>query len=77
VHSVAGRCPTTEPLVELPPFQDPHHTGDGRVRRRRRQRHRAPGAASLAHRGVLFLDEAPEFPARVLDALRSPSRAAG
>jgi magnesium chelatase family protein len=58
--------------VELPPFQDPHHTatvasvvggGSGIAR---------PGAASLAHRGVLFLDEAPEFSGRVLDALRQP-----
>ena len=72
VHSVAGVLPEGEPLVELPPFQDPHHTatvasivggGSGIAR---------PGAASLAHRGVLFLDEAPEFSARVLDALRQP-----
>jgi magnesium chelatase family protein len=72
VHSVAGALPDDQPLVELPPFQDPHHTatvasvvggGSGVAR---------PGAASLAHRGVLFLDEAPEFPARVLDALRQP-----
>ena len=72
VHSVAGALPEGQPLVELPPFQDPHHTatvasivggGSGIAR---------PGAASLAHRGVLFLDEAPEFAARVLDALRQP-----
>jgi magnesium chelatase family protein len=72
VHSVAGLLPEGEPLVELPPFQDPHHTatvasivggGSGIAR---------PGAASLAHRGVLFLDEAPEFSSRVLDALRQP-----
>jgi magnesium chelatase family protein len=57
VHSVAGALPEGQPLVELPPFQDPHHTatvasvvggGSGIAR---------PGAASLAHRGVLFLDE--------------------
>jgi magnesium chelatase family protein len=72
VHSVAGPLPDDRPLVELPPFQDPHHTatvasvvggGSGIAR---------PGAASLAHRGVLFLDEAPEFSGRVLDALRQP-----
>ena len=72
VHSVAGALPDDQPLVELPPFQDPHHTatvasvvggGSGVAK---------PGAASLAHRGVLFLDEAPEFPTRVLDALRQP-----
>ncbi|MGI8537165.1 MAG: YifB family Mg chelatase-like AAA ATPase [Mycobacteriales bacterium] len=72
VHSVAGTLPTGHPLVSRPPFQDPHHTatvasivggGSGVAR---------PGAASLAHRGVLFLDEAPEFATRVLDALRQP-----
>ncbi|MEX2289709.1 MAG: YifB family Mg chelatase-like AAA ATPase [Mycobacteriales bacterium] len=72
VHSVAGSLPRDAPLVTRPPFQDPHHTatiasivggGAGIAR---------PGAASLAHRGVLFLDEAPEFSPRVLDALRQP-----
>jgi magnesium chelatase family protein len=72
VHSVAAALPRDAPLVTRPPFQDPHHTatiasivggGSGVAR---------PGAASLAHRGVLFLDEAPEFSPRVLDALRQP-----
>ncbi|MCU1672156.1 MAG: hypothetical protein JWN77_269 [Frankiales bacterium] len=72
IHSVAGRLPSSAPLVTVPPFQDPHHTattaaviggGSGLAR---------PGAASLAHRGVLFMDEAPEFAARVIDALRQP-----
>ena len=72
VHSVAGTLPPDQPLVSRPPFQDPHHTatvasivggGSGIAR---------PGAASLAHHGVLFLDEAPEFTAGVLDALRQP-----
>ena len=72
VHSVAGTLPADQPLVSRAPFQDPHHTatvasvvggGSGVAR---------PGAASLAHRGVLFLDEAPEFAAGVLDALRQP-----
>jgi len=72
VHSVAGTLPAGTPLVTRPPFQAPHHTasvpaivggGSSQVR---------PGAASLAHRGVLFLDEAPEFAPAVLDALRQP-----
>lgn len=72
VHSVAGTLPASAPLVTVPPFQSPHHTatvtalvggGSGIAR---------PGAASLAHRGVLFLDEAPEFSRRALDALRQP-----
>ncbi|MDH6144712.1 MULTISPECIES: YifB family Mg chelatase-like AAA ATPase [Kitasatospora] len=72
VHSVAGLLPPGRPLVDLPPYCAPHHSttmpaivggGSGLPR---------PGAVSLAHRGVLFLDEAPEFPVRVLDALRQP-----
>lgn len=72
IHSVAGQLPAGVPLVSRPPFQAPHHGstsasiiggGSGIAR---------PGAASLAHRGVLFLDEAPEFRAGVLDALRQP-----
>ncbi|GAB3459292.1 YifB family Mg chelatase-like AAA ATPase [Kineococcus endophyticus] len=74
VHSVAGTLrgrPGTA-LITRPPYEDPHHTasvasvvggGSGVPR---------PGAVSRAHRGVLFLDEAPEFEARVLDALRQP-----
>jgi magnesium chelatase family protein len=72
VHSVAGALPASSPLVARAPFQEPHHTatvasiiggGSGVAR---------PGAASLAHRGVLFLDEAPEFKRAALDALRQP-----
>ncbi|MGH3094944.1 MAG: YifB family Mg chelatase-like AAA ATPase [Streptosporangiales bacterium] len=72
VHSVAGTLPPQCPLLDHAPFCAPHHTatvpaivGGGSQRIR-------PGAASLAHRGVLFLDEAPEFAAGVLDALRQP-----
>ncbi|MFL6130785.1 MAG: YifB family Mg chelatase-like AAA ATPase [Mycobacteriales bacterium] len=72
VHSVAGLLPADSPLVRRPPYQAPHHTastaalvGGGSV-------HARPGAASLSHRGVLFLDEAPEFQSGVLDALRQP-----
>lgn len=72
VHSVAGMLPPGEPLVRTPPYCAPHHSatmqslvggGNGLPR---------PGAVSLAHRGVLFLDEAPEFSGRALDALRQP-----
>ncbi|MER5728520.1 ATP-binding protein [Streptomyces sp. NPDC002138] len=72
VHSVAGILPPGEPLVTAAPYCAPHHSatmqslvggGNGLPR---------PGAVSLAHRGVLFLDEAPEFSGRVLDALRQP-----
>ena len=75
VHSVAGTLPAQVPLLEDPPFLAPHHTatkaaivggGSGVIR---------PGSASLAHRGVLFLDEAPEFARDVLDALRQPLEA--
>ncbi|MEN8650628.1 ATP-binding protein [Streptomyces sp. 21So2-11] len=72
VHSVAGILPPGEPLVRTPPYCAPHHSatmqslvggGNGLPR---------PGAVSLAHRGVLFLDEAPEFSGRALDSLRQP-----
>ncbi|GLX02925.1 YifB family Mg chelatase-like AAA ATPase [Microtetraspora sp. NBRC 16547] len=72
IHSVAGTLPPGRPFLVRPPFVAPHHTatvaavvggGSGLVR---------PGAVSLAHQGVLFLDEAPEFSANVLDSLRQP-----
>ena len=72
IHSVAGALKPDRPLVTEPPFCAPHHTatkaaivggGSGVIR---------PGAASLAHHGCLFLDEAPEFDRDVLDALRQP-----
>jgi len=72
IHSVAGTLRRDQPLLVRPPFQAPHHGatpqsvvggGSGLAR---------PGAASLAHRGVLFLDEAPEFGRGVLEALRQP-----
>jgi magnesium chelatase family protein len=75
IHSVAGTLAPGAGLVTGPPFCAPHHTaskaaivggGSGLIR---------PGAASLAHRGVLFLDEAPEFGRDVLDALRQPLEA--
>jgi magnesium chelatase family protein len=72
IHSVAGTLTAAQPLMMEPPFCAPHHTatkaaivggGSGIIR---------PGAASLAHLGCLFLDEAPEFDRDVLDALRQP-----
>ncbi|TXS11681.1 ATP-binding protein [Streptomyces sp. adm13(2018)] len=72
VHSVAGLLPPGEPLVRRAPYCAPHHSatmqslvggGNGLPR---------PGAVSLAHRGILFLDEAPEFSGKALDALRQP-----
>jgi magnesium chelatase family protein len=72
IHSVAGTLPADVPLITAPPFRAPHHSatqasivggGAGEVR---------PGACSLAHRGILFLDEATEFRGGVLDALREP-----
>ncbi|MGO8882652.1 MAG: YifB family Mg chelatase-like AAA ATPase [Streptosporangiaceae bacterium] len=72
IHSIAGQLPAGRPLISEPPFCAPHHTatkaaivGGGSAVIR-------PGAASLAHHGCLFLDEAPEFCRDVLDALRQP-----
>ncbi|MGY1915788.1 YifB family Mg chelatase-like AAA ATPase [Blastococcus sp. SYSU DS0973] len=71
-HSIAGTLPPDAPLVTRPTFEAPHHSatmaaliggGSGQIR---------PGALCRAHRGVLFVDEAPEFPRAVLDTLRQP-----
>ncbi|HJR88637.1 MAG TPA: YifB family Mg chelatase-like AAA ATPase [Aeromicrobium sp.] len=72
VHSVAGFLPADAPLVERPPFIDPHHTSSAVAIIGGGTRGIRPGAMSLAHRGVLFMDEAPEFASNVLDALRQP-----
>jgi magnesium chelatase family protein len=72
VHSVAGLLPADSPLVRHPPYQAPHHTASAAALVGGGPVHARPGAASLSHRGVLFLDEAPEFQSGVLDALRQP-----
>jgi len=71
IYSVAGILPPGEGLLTSRPFRAPHHTvtasalvGGGPAPR--------PGEVTLAHRGVLFLDELPEFPPSVLNALRQP-----
>ncbi|MEU9170111.1 YifB family Mg chelatase-like AAA ATPase [Streptomyces sp. NPDC048420] len=75
VHSVAGLLPPGKPLIDVAPYCAPHHSatmqalvggGPGIAR---------PGAVSLSHRGVLFLDETPEFNTQALDALRQPLEA--
>lgn len=72
LHSIAGRLRPGQPLITAPPFVAPHHStsttaliggGTGMAR---------PGAVSLAHRGILFLDECAEMGPKVLDSLRQP-----
>lgn len=72
IHSVAGTLTPECPLVTRPPFCGPHHTATKASIVGGGSAHIRPGAASLAHLGVLFLDEAPEFSPSVLDALRQP-----
>jgi magnesium chelatase family protein len=71
IHSVSGQLTADHPLLTVRPFRAPHHSisdagliGGGTVPR--------PGEVSLAHNGVLFLDESPEFRRPVLDGLRQP-----
>ncbi|MEO6471935.1 MAG: YifB family Mg chelatase-like AAA ATPase, partial [Aeromicrobium sp.] len=72
VHSVAGVLSADSPMLTRPPFLDPHHTASAVSIVGGGSRTIRPGAMSLAHHGVLFLDEAPEFASNVLDALRQP-----
>lgn len=71
IHSIAGVLPKDTPLLTVRPFLQPHHTsspyalaGGGKIPK--------PGMISLAHRGVLFLDELPEFRRETLEILRQP-----
>ncbi|MFH1760863.1 MAG: YifB family Mg chelatase-like AAA ATPase, partial [bacterium] len=71
IHSVAGKLPPETALVKTRPFRSPHHTisdcgliGGGSYPR--------PGEVSLAHHGILFLDELPEFKKNVLEVMRQP-----
>ena len=70
IHSVAGMLDGGR-LVMRPPFREPHHSASQAALTGGGQRAR-PGEVSLAHRGVLFLDELPEFPRPALEALRQP-----
>jgi len=71
VHSLAG-FNLSDGLLSRPPYSDPHHSASVASIVGGGTRMAKPGAISCAHRGVLFLDEAPEFSVRVLDALRTP-----
>ena len=71
IHSVAGKMSKNHPLISIRPFRSPHHTisdvalvGGGGIPQ--------PGEISLAHNGILFLDELPEFKRTVLEVLRQP-----
>lgn len=72
IHSLAEHFDADAGLLRAPPFENPHHTASAAAVVGGGPGLAAPGAISRAHAGVLFLDEAPEFPSRVLEALREP-----
>ncbi|MFI7482867.1 YifB family Mg chelatase-like AAA ATPase [Kocuria sp. M1R5S2] len=72
VHSLDGAAGGCAELIRRPPFEAPHHTASAAALFGGGPGIPRPGAASRAHRGVLFLDEAPEFDRGVIDALRQP-----
>ncbi|MBZ6175683.1 YifB family Mg chelatase-like AAA ATPase [Streptomyces olivaceus] len=72
VHSVAGLLPPGRPLIDVAPYCAPHHSATMQALVGGGAGFARPGAVSLAHRGVLFLDETPEFSSHALDALRQP-----
>ena len=74
IHSVAGRLDSRRPFVGIRPFRAPHHTAS-QVALIGGGGHPRPGEVSLAHRGVLFLDEIPEFGRTALEVLREPLEA--
>jgi magnesium chelatase family protein len=72
IHSLLGRLPVGRPLISRPPFCAPHHSATTAALVGGGSGIPAPGLISLAHHGVLFIDEATEFERRALDALRQP-----
>lgn len=71
IYSITGNLPSDQSIITNRPFRSPHHT-TSRIGLIGGGSQPVPGEVSLAHRGVLFLDELPEFPRSVLESLRQP-----